>query len=148
MKHVMRSLPFVVAAALASTTVVASASGLAEFGRCLGRQGATFYGASWCPHCRRQREALGEAMSGVRYVECAVDGGREATASACTAAKVNSFPTWVFADGSRAAGAQSLAALAAKTGCALPSEGGHKSHAGTPGETARPPGPKVIEVPH
>jgi glutaredoxin len=91
-----------------------------EFGRCLTRQGAIFYGASWCPHCHAQRETLGDAMSHVHYVECSVDGERGRSTPACKAADVNSYPTWVFADGSRAEGEQSLARLAAKTGCALP----------------------------
>ena len=115
-----------------------------EFGRCLTRQGAIFYGASWCPHCRAQRLTLGDAMSHVHYVECSVD---EKSAPACKAAGVNSYPTWVFADGSRAPGEQSPARLAAKTGCALPAG---STSAGTPtdaGARARPLGPKVIEVP-
>jgi len=44
------------------------------FGHCLREKGATFYGASWCPHCRNQRATLGDAMSSVKYVECSVDG--------------------------------------------------------------------------
>ncbi len=58
-------------------------------------------------------------MDSVRYVECAVDGGREQTA-ACRNAKVDGYPTWTFADGSRNSGEQSLEELAAKTGCTLP----------------------------
>lgn len=104
------------AVAAAST---AEAATMQSFGRCLKSRGSTFYGASWCPHCHAQRETLGEAMDYVRYVECAVDGTRTST-PACRAAKVDGYPTWTFADGSRASGEQSLAALAAKTNCELP----------------------------
>lgn len=107
--------------ALAATTDAGAAT-LAGFGRCLKSKGATFYGASWCPHCRAQREALGDAMDYVRYVECSVDGARGASTAACDKADVHGYPTWIFGDGSRASGEQSLAALAAKTGCALPRE--------------------------
>jgi hypothetical protein len=99
----------------------AAAVTLAGFGRCLKSNGATFYGAAWCGHCRAQRETLGDAMEYVRYVECSVDR-EDGPARACRTADVDSYPTWTFADGSRAGGAQSLAALAAKTGCTLPRE--------------------------
>jgi thiol-disulfide isomerase/thioredoxin len=95
---------------------------LQNFGRCLKSKGATFYGATWCGHCRAQRETLGEAMDYVRYVECAVDGEREESTPACRKAKIDGYPTWTFADGSRAGGKLSLERLAKKTGCELPDD--------------------------
>lgn len=97
----------------------AAATTLQGFGRCLKSRGATFYGASWCPHCHAQRAALGDAMDYVPYVECSVDGTQETT-PACRAAKIDGYPTWTFGDGSRVSGEQSLERLAAKTGCDLP----------------------------
>jgi hypothetical protein len=105
---------------LLAATTDAGAVTLANFGRCLKSKGATFYGASWCPHCRAQREALGDAMNYVPYVECSVDGGRGESTAACEKADVHGYPTWTFADGSRASGEQSLAELAEKTGCEPP----------------------------
>ncbi len=142
------ALVAVIAAASGATSPVAAGS-LEEFGSCLAREGAVFYGASWCPHCRAQRETLGDAMSHVRYVECSVGGDREKSAPACTAAKVDGYPTWVFADGTRASGEQSLPGLAAKTGCALPSGGGTADApaAKSTGDSHPPVGPKIIEVP-
>jgi hypothetical protein len=96
------------------------AADLDDFGRCLKREGAKFYGTSWCPHCRAQRETLGDAMKHVPYVECSIDGKRGETTAACRRAKVESFPTWTFGDGSQESGAQSLEELAAKTGCEPP----------------------------
>jgi hypothetical protein len=115
------------------------AAGLDGFGRCLTEKGATFYGASWCPHCRAQRQTLGDAMAHVRYVECAGSG-----APACKAAGVNSYPTWIFADGSRASGEASLAYLAAKTGCAPPA--GSERPGKAPATTR--PHAKMIEAPN
>jgi hypothetical protein len=112
-------LAIAVAVSFGGPRDVASATTLQSFGRCLNSKGAVFYGASWCPHCHAQRAALGDAIDYVRYVECAVDGTREST-PACRAAKIDGYPTWTFADGSRASGEQSLAALAAKTNCPLP----------------------------
>jgi hypothetical protein len=107
------SLALVIAAA-----VPAAAGGLASFGRCLEREGAVFYGTSWCPQCDAQRRVLGSAMSYVPYVECSVDGGRRSTAE-CEDADIHAYPTWEFGDGSREAGRKSLAALASRTGCPL-----------------------------
>jgi glutaredoxin len=124
----------------------APASDLGEFGRCLKTKGATFYGASWCPHCRTQKQTLGEAMSGVRYVECAPGGDRSKTADECETAGVRSYPTWVFGDGSRASGALSVASLASKTGCPAPSGGATSSNKkSTPAPSAT--GPRILEVP-
>ena len=106
--------------AVLTVTPPVGAAGLDAFGRCLKDRGATFYGASWCPHCAAQRQTLGDAMSHVRYVECSEDGNRGAPARTCKAANVSSYPTWVFADGSRESGEQSLEALASRTGCPLP----------------------------
>jgi hypothetical protein len=98
----------------------AVAADLDDFGRCLKREGAVFYGTAWCPHCQAQRDALGDAMRHVKYVECSVDGKRGETTAACERVDVDSYPTWIFDDDSRANGAQSLQELAAKTGCELP----------------------------
>ena len=122
-----------------------SAAGWEDFGRCLTREGAIFYGASWCPHCRAQRQTLGDAMSHVHYVECSLNGERGQSVAACKAAEVNSYPTWVFADGSRAHGEQTLAVLAQKTGCALPA--GSKSAPSVPDPSTRPRGRGIVEVP-
>ncbi|MEO6028211.1 MAG: hypothetical protein ABIR79_15210 [Candidatus Binatia bacterium] len=117
--------PHFIALTIASLAFLATAHAeamtLQSFGHCLKSKGATLYGASWCSHCRAQRETLGDAMDSVRYVECAVDGSREQTA-ACRNAKVNGYPTWTFADGSHDSGEKSLEELAAKTGCTLPRE--------------------------
>jgi hypothetical protein len=114
-----RNVGLAIFALVVVTASTSSAVTLSGFGRCLKSKGATFYGTSWCPHCRAQRETLGDAMTYVRYVECSVDGTRETT-SECRKAKIDGYPTWTFADGSQESGAQSLAELAAKTGCTLP----------------------------
>ncbi|HEY2774985.1 MAG TPA: hypothetical protein VGK20_13140 [Candidatus Binatia bacterium] len=112
--HVILILGVLVAARPALATT------LEDFGRCLAQEGATFYGASWCPHCRAQRTTLAEAMPFVQYVECSVAGPDAPQAAACTKANVETYPTWTFADGSQEDGEQSLTSLAAKTGCRLP----------------------------
>ena len=89
---------------------------LDDFARCLTKAGARFYGTSWCPHCAAQRRMFGTAFRDVTYVECSVNGTKDTTEE-CRAAGVTSYPTWTFADGSRATGELSLERLASRTRC-------------------------------
>jgi hypothetical protein len=136
----------------------AAASSMEDFGSCLTKSGATYYGASWCPVCRRQTATLGEAMRRVRYVECADPSDPERTASECRDADVHSYPTWVFGNRTRAKGGLSLASLARRSGCPLPDgvrdeAPGRASASGAPAPAnrANPPPPrghvKIIEIP-
>lgn len=83
--------------------------------QCLADKGAKFYGAYWCPHCQAQKEAFGNSARLLPYIECAATGNSQT--QECTDAGVKSYPTWVFADGSRVTGEQTLTALAQKTNC-------------------------------
>ena len=125
--------PAIVALAAAA---VAGAEDLDAFGRCLARNGAVFYGASWCPQCARQEALLGDAMEHVTYVECS-EGGRRQETPDCADADIHGYPTWQFRDGSRARGVQSLAELARHSGCRLSSEG-----AAAAAPPRRPAGPR------
>lgn len=87
-----------------------------DIAQCLTDKGATFYGAYWCPHCADQKEAFGDAMQYINYVECD-PGGENADPEACTDAGIVSYPTWVFADGSQLVGTRSPEELAEKASC-------------------------------
>lgn len=78
----------------------------------LTAQGAKMYGASWCGHCKEQKEAFGEAWKYVTYVECSAPEGEQTPA--CVAADIQGYPTWIFKDGSRLEGKQSFDVLQAK----------------------------------
>ncbi len=58
---------------------------------------AKFYGASWCPHCREQKDLFTASASRLPYIECSPQGRSGPTARACAAAEVEDFPTWVIA---------------------------------------------------
>lgn len=113
--------------------------------QCLAEKGAKFYGAEWCPHCRDQKLAfaipgykdgtLGDTaahtvndaspvVAALPYVECAIPDGKggyeQDLPQVCKDANIESFPTWVFTDGSRLSGNVPLATLAEKTGCTVP----------------------------
>lgn len=92
---------------------------LASFAKCLTDKGAKFYGASWCGHCKNQKEMFGQASEFLPYVECSAPDGKSQTAI-CKENNITSYPTWVFADGTSQSGELSLQTLTEKTGCQLP----------------------------
>ena len=91
---------------------------LDAFAKCLGENGAKMYGTFWCPHCKDQKDALGNSEN-IPYIECSLPSGNGQT-QICKNAGIEGYPTWEFADGSRKSGNQALAYLASKTGCDLP----------------------------
>lgn len=100
-------------------TVSATSSPVAAFAQCLKDKGVVFYGAFWCPHCNAQKALFGDAVSLLPYVECSTADGNAQT-PVCIAKKIQGYPTWEFADGSRLSGEQTFAQLAEKSQCALP----------------------------
>lgn len=65
-----------------------------DLARHLTKVGAKEYIAWWCPHCHEQKLLFGkEAYKEVTHVECA-EGGIDPRPDLCTAAKIESFPTW------------------------------------------------------
>ncbi|MFZ3301498.1 MAG: protein disulfide isomerase family protein [Microgenomates group bacterium] len=90
-----------------------------SFASCLGEKGAKFYGAFWCPHCRSQKDIFGKSAKNLPYIECSTPDGNSQLA-VCTEAGIESYPTWVFSDGSKENGQLTLEKLAEKTTCQLP----------------------------
>jgi thiol-disulfide isomerase/thioredoxin len=109
-----------------STTLLqknaATTADLAPFVQCLKDKGALFYGAFWCPHCQNQKKLFGSAADALPYIECSNPDGKSLT-QICIDKKIEGFPTWIFADGTRESGELSLEHLAEKTACQLPKEG-------------------------
>jgi hypothetical protein len=89
------------------------------FAMCLKDKAVTFYGAFWCSHCQNQKRLFGKSAKLLPYVECSTPDGR-GQLSACTEKKIEGYPTWEFADGSRESGEVTLERLAEKSGCTLP----------------------------
>jgi len=89
-----------------------------EFAQCLTDSGAKMYGAYWCGHCKNQKKAFGDSFQYVDYTECDAQG-EGGDPSACQAAGITGYPTWVFADGESAGGNRPFEFLSEKTGCAL-----------------------------
>ena len=89
---------------------------LDNFATCLKNSGATFYGAFWCPHCQAEKKLFGNSAKLLPYVECSTLDGSSQN-QVCSSKLIESYPTWIFADGSRLTGEIPLDQLAAKTGC-------------------------------
>jgi hypothetical protein len=126
--RLLRRLGRLGAAALLVVSLVAGFSitvGSAErgnvdsFAKCLAAKKATMYGSFLCPHCDDQKNLFGSSFHYVPYIECSVRGSRQMT-FLCTVAQIRYTPTWIFDDGERRIGLQSLKSLSEKTGCKLP----------------------------
>ena len=89
------------------------------FAKCLTEKKVVFYGAFWCPHCQNQKKLFGSAVQYLSYVECSTPDAKGQT-QICKDKKIEGYPTWEFADGSRLTGEIPLATLAEKTSCELP----------------------------
>lgn len=82
-----------------------------KFAECLRDKGVVMYGADWCPHCQNEKRAFGESFKYVNYVECPKNP------KICLDAGIESYPTWIFADGRKLEGEQGLEKLAKESGC-------------------------------
>ena len=101
------------------TTSTTSGTGSGEhlaLAQCLKNSGVVFYGAFWCPHCKTQKADFGDAVPALPYIECSTADGNSQTAI-CQQKGIQNYPTWIFADGTRLTGEQSLQTLATKASC-------------------------------
>ncbi len=91
------------------------------FAKCIAQTGTKFYGAFWCPHCAAQKQEFGTSEKYLPYVECSLPDESGQT-QICIQNNIQSYPTWVFPNGSRLTGTTPLQTLSQKTGCALPGQ--------------------------
>jgi thiol-disulfide isomerase/thioredoxin len=88
------------------------------FATCLSDSGSKFYGAFWCPHCQAQKALFGRSAKKLPYVECSTTDGK-GQLPICKEKGVESYPTWIFKDGTKQTGEVSLVDLSKFTGCPL-----------------------------
>jgi len=77
-------------------------------------KGFIFYGAYWCSHCQDQKKLFGDSLQYVTYYECDPNG-ENSKASACQAAGIESYPTWII-NGQKYTGAKTMSELAQLSG--------------------------------
>ena len=87
--------------------------------KCLTESGYTMYGASWCPHCKDQKELFAKSFKHVNYVDCAAPGG-DGIKELCKSKGVKNLPTWITPKGKKLVGVQDLDDLAEESACPLP----------------------------
>ena len=97
----------------------AAPSNLDTFAQCLKDNGTIFYGAFWCPHCQKTKAMFGSAAKLLPYVECSTPDGQGQT-QICKDKGIQSYPTWVFPDGTTLTGEHTLQELSAASKCPLP----------------------------
>ncbi len=90
------------------------------FATCIEESGAKFYGAFWCPHCQNQKKMFGKSAKLLPYVECSTANG-QGQLKICNDVGIQSYPTWIFADGIKVTGEQTFAQLSDKTKCQISS---------------------------
>lgn len=100
----------------------ALATALSTTAQCLKDSGAKFYGASWCPHCARQKALFMKSVKIVPYVECAKGGAGSPQTQVCIDAKIQSYPTWEFATDLRGSLEIAPADLAVISNCSVTEE--------------------------
>jgi len=98
LNHAFVIVPLIAVIGLAQAGVFARPADprLAALAAHLRDSGAKFYGASWCKHCRDQKELFGRAADDLPFVECSPNGPNGKLAYECAAAGVTAFPTWVI----------------------------------------------------
>ena len=89
-----------------------------SFAQCLTEKDVTMFGAYWCSHCATQKKLFGNSWQYINYVECSLPN-KAGTTEICLQEKIETFPTWEFADQTRFEGVLPLEQLSERTGCLL-----------------------------
>jgi len=95
-----------------------AANDLVQFAKDLDTAGAKYYGAAWCSACTQQKQLFEDGGHFLPFVE--VTNPDRTLNSVGVANSITSFPTWVFADGSRVEQVMTLAELSTASGVVIP----------------------------
>ena len=81
-----------------------------EVVQCISNE-LTFYSLSTCPHCREQKEILGDYLDDFEEVECSIQSQR------CTLEGIQKVPTWADKEGNKYNGVKTWQQLRTIAGC-------------------------------
>ncbi len=95
------------------------ANDLAAFANLLRTNGVTLYGAAWDATTTAQRQLFGDGSQFLNFVEV-TNPNRTFNTTATANSITTTSPTWIFSDGSRLTGTQSLEALSLQLSLAVP----------------------------
>jgi len=91
---------------------------LVAFAKALDQAGAKYFGAAWCFWCTEQKKLFEDGGHFLPFIE--VTNPDRSFNQLATDNNITSLPTWVFPDGTRAEGLQSLETLSQSAGVAIP----------------------------
>ena len=94
------------------------ADDLVAFAKALAATNTRFFGADWCAFCNQQKALFQDGGKYLPFVE--VTNADRTPNSVATQNNITTYPTWVFPDGSRLEGVQTLATIAQRSGVAIP----------------------------
>ncbi|MFO0913889.1 MAG: Ig-like domain-containing protein [Pirellulales bacterium] len=107
--------------ATVTMTVPSVATGnmdLVAFAKALTAANVKLYGASWHANTILQKELFADGQTYLNYIEAA--NPDKTPNSVATSNNITTYPTWIFNDGTRLTGVQTLAAIAQKAGLTIP----------------------------
>lgn len=90
---------------------------LVAFAKAIAATNTKFYGGAWCAFCTQQKNLFEDGGKYLPFVD--VTNPDRTPNSLATSNNITTYPTWVFADGSRLEGVQTLATISQKTGIAI-----------------------------
>jgi cyclophilin family peptidyl-prolyl cis-trans isomerase len=102
----------------ATATINIGAVDLVAFANALKAAGAKLYGAGWSAETTAQKELFEDGGQFLDFVE--VTNSDRTPNSTATQNNITTYPTWIFADGTRLEGVQTLQALSDHTGISIP----------------------------
>jgi len=85
-----------------------------DFAKCLAAKNIVMYGTPWCEWCQKEKALFSNSFKFVNYIDCSQKSQE------CVAKQINGTPTWIFGDGRRIEGYQTLEQLSQESGCLLP----------------------------
>ena len=102
----------------ATATVNIGDLDLVAFANALKAAGAKLYGAGWSAETTAQKELFEDGGQFLDFVE--VTNSDRTPNDTATQNSITTYPTWIFADGTRLEGVQTLQTLSDHTGIAIP----------------------------
>ncbi len=102
----------------ATSSIEIAAPNLVAFAQALAAAGAKFYGAAWSADTAAQRQLFEDGGQLLPFVE--VTNADRTPNQIAIDNNITTYPTWVFADGSRLEGVQTLQVLSERAGVDIP----------------------------
>lgn len=84
---------------------------LVELAKHLEDEGFKFYGAAWCPACTQQKQLFQDGQESLPFTDVTLNDATRSQNPQFASLNITDYPTWIFPDGSRHTGVQSIESL-------------------------------------